>query len=320
MTRKKHTKCLWLTTLVAGTVLTTGVAYTATQPVLIHADETTSNSQTNNVVHQKVRFVDKDSGKIVGTANLAIKDGSLDDTKLQLPTDYKRTDKFKYTTGSHSTDDLHYDGDTWNIFVSKDGDQQVSGTAGKTVTMTITTTDNNGNTTTTTTTTTSGSSTNSGDTNNDSTSGDPDDGNQPNQNSDSSSDTDQSNANNTSSSIDSSSDDKSSSSEKNDQSDSTKNSDSSDDQGSTTSPSDAKRADSSSSGSTTGDGQSGAPASGSSATSQPASSSQSSQPGSPNNDQLPQTNGSLKHEKAATFGLSGLLLSVAGGLFKHKYI
>lgn len=130
-------------------LLSGGIAYPvfANHSTIVKAATTTKQAQSS----QKIRFVDVNTHKILSTQELPIHDGSLSSSELKLPDGYKRTDDFKYNANSDQKD-LHYDGDYWNVYVSKDPKQQIDH-ASSTVTMTITTTEN-GKTTTTTTTTT----------------------------------------------------------------------------------------------------------------------------------------------------------------------
>lgn len=151
-------KKIWIGALVATSLLTVGVGMGANNKV--NADSGDTSLQAT--LTQKINYVDKDTGKVVGSQNLTLDSNGksfADDTKLSLPSGYKRTDKFTYDLANTSDQDLHYtkgtDGKTvWNVFVSKNDNSQVSGQAGKTVTATTTTTNEDGSTVTTTTTTT----------------------------------------------------------------------------------------------------------------------------------------------------------------------
>ena len=151
-------KKIWIGALVATSLLTVGVGMGTNNKV--NADSGDTSLQAT--LTQKINYVDKDTGKVVGSQNLTLDSNGksfADDTKLSLPSGYKRTDKFTYDLANTSDQDLHYtkgtDGKTvWNVFVSKNDNSQVSGQAGKTVTATTTTTNEDGSTVTTTTTTT----------------------------------------------------------------------------------------------------------------------------------------------------------------------
>lgn len=115
---------------------------------------------------QAVNFIDQQSGKIVGHQQLVLQKNDrtfASDAKLKLPSGYKRSDNFVYDLSGSNSQNTHYDFDkngkvTWNIFVSKDTDEQESGTDAKTITSTTTKHNDDGTTTiTTTVTTTTGS-------------------------------------------------------------------------------------------------------------------------------------------------------------------
>lgn len=125
---------------------------------LNHIPHIYAASTTQSTTTQKVRYVDSDTHKVLDTQTLTLTNGSLSDAELKLPSGYKRTDSFKYNS-TPDQQDLHYDGDYWNVYVSKDKNDQVSGNKASTITMTTTTTENGKTTTTTTTTTTNGGNT-----------------------------------------------------------------------------------------------------------------------------------------------------------------
>lgn len=168
MERQNKTKGrYWATALLTVSLLSVGTLTTST----VFADPTADSDVNLQVKHTQVlHFVDKDSGKVVGTQSLVLDSNGktfADNTKLKLPSGYKRTDKFTYDlSGGTDDSDLHYTTGksgqkVWNVFVSKVDDDQVAGKSGKTVTATTTVTDKDGTTTTTTTTTASNGSTSS---------------------------------------------------------------------------------------------------------------------------------------------------------------
>lgn len=152
---RPHTR-LWVTGLVAVSLLSIGSLKSNTN---IHADDAQSSNSVKVQQSQELHFVDKDSGKVVGTQNLMLNQNGTtfaDNTKLKLPSGYQRTDDFTYDLNSGNDDsDLHYskdkDGKTvWNVFVSKNDDDQVKGRNGKQIVVTVADTDKDGKTETTT--------------------------------------------------------------------------------------------------------------------------------------------------------------------------
>ena len=163
--------------LLLSAMLATGgsVGYLSIHQPYIHADSTDESLAVTDT--QQVNFVDQSTGKVVGSQKLTLNSNGksfADDTKLKLPSGYKRTDKFVYDLGDKPGKDLHYtidsDGKTvWNVFVSQDSDDTVSGKSAKTVSATTTKDNGDGTyTVTTTVTTTVGSKTSSKTTDSDS--------------------------------------------------------------------------------------------------------------------------------------------------------
>lgn len=151
--------------LIAALLATgTGAGYLNYHQPVILADSASDSLEITQT--QAVNFIDQQSGKVVGSQQLVLqKNGKTfaSDTKLKLPSGYKRADKFTYDLSGGDSKDSHYtvakDGKiTWNVYVSKDSDQQESGSNAKTITSTNTTHNDDGtDTITTTVTTTTGS-------------------------------------------------------------------------------------------------------------------------------------------------------------------
>lgn len=151
--------------LIAALLATgTGTGYLNYHQPVILADSASDSLEITQT--QAVNFIDQQSGKVVGSQQLVLqKNGKTfaSDTKLKLPSGYKRADKFTYDLSGGDSKDSHYtvakDGKiTWNVYVSKDSDQQESGSNAKTITSTNTTHNDDGtDTITTTVTTTTGS-------------------------------------------------------------------------------------------------------------------------------------------------------------------
>lgn len=150
--------------LLIGTLLITGASGCLCYQPLVHADGTQADTLAVTQ-SQVINYVDQSTGKVVGHQKLTLsKDGKAiaDNTKLNLPSGYQRSDKFVYDLSAKAGKDNHYklDQDTgqvvWNVFVTHSDNKTTA--SGKSVT-TVNTTDNHDGsvTVTTTTTTTTGS-------------------------------------------------------------------------------------------------------------------------------------------------------------------
>ena len=135
--------------LIAALLATgTGAGYLKYHQPVILADSASDSLEITQT--QAVNFIDQQSGKVVGSQQLVLQKNRktfASDTKLKLPSGYKRADKFTYDLSGGDSKDSHYtvakDGKiTWNVYVSKDSDQQESGSNAKTITSTNTTHNN----------------------------------------------------------------------------------------------------------------------------------------------------------------------------------